>query len=516
MPVRHIVALALAFGVALQANAAGANGRFPRAQKLIERSGDPQKLLLSATYGLLVSDDGGAEWRHVCELGFAFAVAEIDPLAAVFSDDSMIVKGTRSLNRAPPPFCAFEPVLGGMGTDTVADFALDAATPDRVLALFMSRGETGLTVNRLFESVDAGRTFQAYGAPLPESDVAFGITLDISPNDASRLYATATGRDGAGLFARSDDAGETWSTSVLALAPDEYPYIAAVHPTNSDAVFVRTDLWAYRDEGIDEADDALLYSDDGGLSFRELIRRGGKLLGFALSPDGGQVLVAYGDPVEPARTVDESVLGIYRASTADFAFTKIYDGSVSCLAWTERGVYACTSQADNGFALGIAPDADFELGMTDVFAPLLDLTTVRPIECPACTSGAACQETWPDTCALFESCDAPVATPASGGSDCGGAGGTSSGGSGGAGGAANGGAASGGSPGGGTVGRGGASNNAVERARESKSNGACGCRALGRPSSASTWWFFVILAAALRCRVSHRVEVFSSGRLSLR
>src|SRR5262245_64774922 len=96
---RHAVAIALAFVVALASGAAGANGRFPRAQKLVERGGDPQKLLLSATYGLLVSDDGGAEWRHICELGFAFAVAEIDPLAGVFSDGAMIVKGDRKSTR---------------------------------------------------------------------------------------------------------------------------------------------------------------------------------------------------------------------------------------------------------------------------------------------------------------------------------------------------------------------------------------------------------------------------------
>src|SRR5262245_39034021 len=128
---RHVVALALACQALLHGGAAGANGRFPRAEQLVERGGDPEKLVLSATYGLLVSDDGGGEWRHICELGYAFAVAEIDPLVGVFSDDSMIVKGTRSLNRATPPFCAFEPVLGGTGTDTVADFALDRGTPDR-------------------------------------------------------------------------------------------------------------------------------------------------------------------------------------------------------------------------------------------------------------------------------------------------------------------------------------------------------------------------------------------------
>ncbi len=508
----HPVALALAFGVALGAGHARANGRFPRAEQLIERGGNPERLVLSATYGLLVSDDGGGQWRHVCELGYAFAIAEIDPLVGVFSDDSMIVQGTRSLNRAPPPYCAFEPVLGGMGTDTVADFALDRGAPDRVLALYMTRGETGLTENHLFESIDAGRTFAEVGMPLPEDDIAFGVTLDIAPSDAARLYVTATGRDGATLFVRSDDAGATWSTSALAAAQDEYAYIAAVHPTNPDVVFVRTDLWAVNDEGIEQANDALLYSDDGGASFRELVRKAGKLLGFALSPDASQVLVAYGDPVDPARSVDESVLGIYRANTADFAFTKIYEGPISCLSWTGRGLYACVSQSQHGYALGVAPNADFELGGPDPFMPLLDLRTVRPLDCPACTSGSACSETWPDTCALFGSCDAGAPAPGSGGSECGGTGGASSGASGAAGasGRANGGATNGGATSGGAT-SGGAANN-----HESDLNGSCGCRTVGRRTSATPLVFFLILAAALRCRVSRRAKRISSRPLSLR
>jgi hypothetical protein len=497
---RHVVALALACQALLHGGTASANGRFPRAEQLVERGGDPEKLVLSATYGLLVSDDGGGEWRHICELGYAFAVAEIDPLVGVFSDDSMIVKGTRSLNRAEPPFCAFEPVLGGMGTDTVADFALDRGAPDRALALLMARGDTGLTVNRLFESVDAGRTFVEVGAPLPEDDVAFGITLDIAPSDATRLYLTATGRDGSGLFVRSDDAGETWSTSALPLADEEYPYIAAVDATNADAVFVRTDLWALDDDGIIRANDALFYSDDGGTSFRELIRRGAKLLGFALSPDGSQALVAYGDPVDPARSVDESVLGIYRASTADFAFTKIYDGPVSCLAWTERGLYACVSQSEHEFALGIAPNADFELTSTDPFMPLLDLRTVLPLDCPACTSAAACLETWSDTCALFESCDAGVPVAGSGGSMCGG--------SGGAGGASSGASGAAGASG---ASSGGASSGAGANDRESESNGSCGCRAAGERAREPIV-FFLILAAALVRRVSQRLRKTFFGR----
>jgi hypothetical protein len=357
----------------------------------------------------------------------------------------------------------------------------------------MERGDGGGVVNRLYESLDAGRTFTPFGQPLPEEVVTFGVTLDLAPSNPLRIYATATGRDVAGVFVRSDDDGESWRTTALRLEPEENPYIALVDPANVDVVYVRTDLWAPSDEGIYEANDALLYSYDGGASFRELFRAKGKLFGFALSPDGSEVLVGYGDPVDPARVVDAAALGIYRASTSDFAFTKIYAGSVSCLTWTANGLYACTSQGEREFALGIAPSSDFDLGVAEPFAPLLDLREVRgPVECPACTTRGACLESWPTTCALFGSCDAGAPTNGSGGTDCAGATGASGGG---AGGASAGGAS-------GTAGRGTAGTHDRE-----KTDGSCGCRAGGLGEGRALAW-----AGLLVAMFGGRVLLRSRGR----
>src|SRR5262245_44041385 len=185
---RRILTLAgFALATLVSADPALANGRFPRAERLLEQGGDPDRLVLAATYGLLFTNDHGTDWRHLCDLGFAFANAEIDPLIGVFPDGSLLVKGSRSLNRALPPYCVFEPVLGGMGTDTAVDFSLDRSMQNRVLALFMARSDAGGVVNRVLESLDAGRTFAPFGMPLPESDVTFGITLDVVPSDPPRL-----------------------------------------------------------------------------------------------------------------------------------------------------------------------------------------------------------------------------------------------------------------------------------------------------------------------------------------
>jgi hypothetical protein len=140
--------------------------------------------------------------------------------------------------------------------------------------------------------------------------------------------------------------------------------------------------------------------------------------------------------------------------------------------------------------------------VSDPFTPLLDLTMVGgPVDCPACTSAAACSESWASTCALFESCDAAVPPPSSGEGDCAGAGGESSAGSAGSAAAGSSGAASGG----------------VGPRDGEKADDSCACRAIGRRANAGPLvWFFLILAVALRCRVSRRVASFSSSALSLR
>ncbi|HEX6765043.1 MAG TPA: MYXO-CTERM sorting domain-containing protein [Polyangiaceae bacterium] len=497
MPHRlRVLAISFSAGlcVLLGAPASEANGRFPRGELLIERNGNSNELTLGATYGLLFTNDRGVEWRHVCELGFAFAFDEIDPVLGVFSDEAMLVKGSRSLNRAPAPYCAFEPVLGGSNTETAVDFTLDRTTLDRVVALEMLRGDGGGVVNQLFVSTDAARTFVPYGEPLPDMDVAFGITVDVAPSDARRIYVSATGRTASQVFARSDDGAASWTTVDLMMSDEEYPYIAAVDPQDPDHVYVRTDFWATDDQGIVQANDGLFYSDDGGRNFRLLYRAAGKLFGFALSPDGSEVLIGYGDPVDPSRQVDEAALGIYRASTSDFMFEKIYEGSVSCLAWTAAGLYACTPQDTRGYALGIAPNADFDLATPDPFTPLLELPDVRPLDCPACTSAADCLPEWPQACAVFGNCDAGTVAPATGGTTCT-SGGASSGGAGGVGGNAAG--------AGGTSGV-GASNNRPPS--EPPSDSSCGCRAVGAGASAGSFATFLVAFVALARRRRLRRE----------
>jgi hypothetical protein len=505
---RIVAAGLVVFGFATP-DVAFANGRFPRAQRLTEVNGDPDTLVLSATYGILLTTDGGESWRHLCELGFAFSIDDIDPLVEVVGDGAMVVQVSRSLNRAAEPFCDFVPTLGGGGSERVVDFALDREDPARLVALRLGRGESGGVENRLLVSEDSGVSFEPMGVALPPEALTFGLTFDAAPSDRERLYVSGADAEDRGVVLRSSDAGESFESAVLPLEPGEYPYIAGVHPTDPDVIYLRTDAWVADADGVLTANDALLYSDDGGQTFREVYRAGAKLFGFALSPDGSHLLIAYGDPVEPSRAVDAGAFGIYRAEVGEHEFSKIYAGPVSCLSWTQSSLYACTSQVERGFALGVAESAEFELDDAEPFAPLLDLTRVAgPIECPACSTSAVCAATWSETCALFGSCETSSASteecvagaPAQGDAGTGGATGDA-----GAGGAA------------GDTSMGGVGPGIVD-ARAS-GDGACGCRVAARTSNGggAAWSILALVAMGwrlLRARTRLR-EMFLRTRTEI-
>jgi MYXO-CTERM domain-containing protein len=166
------------------------------------------------------------------------------------------------------------------------------------------------------------------------------------------------------------------------------PFIAAIHPSNADRIFVRTDDW----EGPDDyaAQDALLQTTDAGKTWTEVLRKNAKLFGFALSPGGDTVLAGYGDPVQAGgQSTNSDDFGIYKATTAGLQFERIYAAAISCLRWTGQGLYACMVQnhpelPSPGMSLGFAPNANFTAMTPNPFTSLLDVKKVKgPLACVA-------------------------------------------------------------------------------------------------------------------------------------
>jgi MYXO-CTERM domain-containing protein len=479
-------------GLAVQPSAAFANGRFPRAQRLVEDRSNAERLLLAATYGLIITS--GATWRLICETSYSFVFGEeSDPIVDITNNGSILASAFRSLNRSEESGCHFVARLGALENQSIIDYSLEGGATEKVIAVQRSFDDATGQVHQLYESSDDGLTWTALGTALPSDSIQTVLTLDSAPSNRQRLYVSGLDENSNGVLLRSDDRGGNWTSFPIQVDAESFeaPYIAAVDRGNADKLYVRTDYWHFDEsEGIEAASDRLLYSDDGGANFSELYQASGKLFGFALSPDMQSVLIGYGDPQSGGgRVVDLGAVGLYKSATTDFSFTKIFEGSITCLTWTAQGLYACTPQQETGFEVGRAESADFTLSNAAPFEALLRFADVRgPLDCPACTTGAGCGTDWEEQCDLFSACDVMPNLPPS--NDCpeGGAPGMGGGASTGTG---------GGSGGSMTTTSGGSSGNMDAGIAGTPATGAaadtdgCGCRAVSKTARGEVGWLLV-------------------------
>jgi hypothetical protein len=372
---------------------------------LVEDPTNPDHLALAATYGIVTTTDRGRSWYHICEASFAdLASYTGDPLLDFTNDGAMLVGVQQTLN-ASRDGCRWTPMLGG-GSHFVVDYTVQRSAPRTVVAL-LATFANGTSTYSLWKSIDGAENWFELG----EVPGDYAYTVDVDPAQPSHIYVT-TVADNVGQLLRSDDEGRTFTAHPIPHTDiGEAPYLAALHPSEPERIYVRTDAWTTID-GTLTANDALLYSSDGGATWTELFRNQAKMLGFALSPDGRTLLIGYGDPFVGGTTSVPGPLGVFKSATDAFAFTPIFGAHVGCLSWTKQGVYVCASQHFDQFELAFSPDADFSSD-AGCLSPILRLPEVRgPLACPSDTAGFTCTLYWQAVCGPLRACADAGTSPA--------------------------------------------------------------------------------------------------------
>jgi photosystem II stability/assembly factor-like uncharacterized protein len=414
----------VALGLSLTSSAALANGRYPLAQQLLVDPQDPAHLFLRSTYGVLTTSDAGTTWSWLCEAGIGYDSGE-DPMMAILGDGSVLAGASTGLFVTRDGGCSW-PKDATLGDRFVRDLAAES-DGSGVLAVTVVVRNDGHYDAGLWRSPDRAGTWTSLGNVTAESVLPF--TLDPAPSDSRRIYVTgavlpamgdagaASSGDGPGALFRSRDGGATWERRPIpGTSRQSAPYIAKVDPKDPDGLYVRVrGEW----NGTDPVQSWLLYSNDGGNTWRELFRAKADMLGFAIAPDGS-VLVGMGDTRDIMRPVDTTVLGVYRGSPPDFAFSRSFEGQVGCLTYSGSSLYVCGGQERDGFELGVSTD-----GAT--FAPVFRYGTVEgPLACAADTPQAMqCTSQWVFACRGLGKCphvDAgaePSAGPAGSSGCCG-------------------------------------------------------------------------------------------------
>jgi hypothetical protein len=338
--------------------AAQANGRFPRAQTVLEK-GD--LLVLRATFGLLLSHDRGKSWDWICEQAMGFSGAWDPPLA--LGDDGTIFIGLEKGLRSTKDGCGFvdHHELDGQLVSDLTEF----------------HGETWAATSTPGQSAFVWRTqggkFVRWSKGIPGTYID---TLDVYRgkigSSPGRVYLTGieTGKPIAPHFYRSDDDGVTFTEQKPAWPHVARLFIAAIDPIHPERVFVRS-------LGVDGSD--LLLTEDAGKTFRVVLHFDGAMFGFAMN--GDDVWAGSGTPTE----------GLWRSTDRGRTFSKVRDQLVYCLR-AGSVLYACSEPyVPQGYALASSRDN----GTT--WEALGNFTSVRgPVACAA-GDGAKCVEPWAQT-----------------------------------------------------------------------------------------------------------------------
>ena len=377
-----------AAAVTLSPDAARANGRFPGATQLVV-SGNTASLLTS--FGLVTTTDGFVTPRWFCEASLGLDPVDNSGLGqGLFGDGTLMVSSQERLIAAKLGGCSSNVVAGPTGLWFI-DVSVSKTLKSHGIAALQGRNQSNFCVGLLQQTSDNGQTWSGFGAPLPNGFCP--LTLDYGANEDT-LYVSGyeikpDGVTLAGQLLVSTDRGQTWTVREI---PNAYrPFIAAVDPVDPTTLYLRT---------IDPPSSGdLLVTTNAGVSFRKLATLTGIPLqhfgptGVAISPDGTRL--AYG-------SVNEGLFVVYDPKSPLATPVKRGQFPVTCLTWTNEGLYACSLPTEcRPFVVGRSTDD----GAT--FTPIL-ASLDRVGDTSACTPdtavGGQCASAWPAVQARLPSC----------------------------------------------------------------------------------------------------------------
>ncbi len=335
---------------------------------LVSRPGDPSRLALRATYGLLLSTDGGNDWDWVCERAVGYGGNE-DPSLAITGSGVIVVGTFEGTMRSTDGGCHWS--ANSDWPSSVIDLTTRPTATDHVYALtsrYEAMGDAGASYrSELYVSNDAG----AHWSSRSIVDAALLVdSIEVAPSDPNRAYISAVrtrAHESEGVLLRSNDDGAHWEEHRFPIArADRGIYIAAIDLKNPDRVYLRA-------SSVDASE--LFVTSDGGKT-AQAIFHGGPLPGFALA-NAGQTIFA-GGPKD----------GLLRASVGDLHFETVTHTPIQCLTAIGEALWNCAPTTE-GYVLGASNDRGAH------FSPRLTLTGMRgPLKCESPSAMGVCAQEW--------------------------------------------------------------------------------------------------------------------------
>jgi photosystem II stability/assembly factor-like uncharacterized protein len=341
---------------------AQADGAFPDEFSLHFPPGAPDRILIGANFGLLVSEDDGLSWRYSCEpwivAGSNSALANNSVSFYQVTQDGAYLATSVNLTRSSDVACTWPISAGAVLGQRVADIFPDPNDASFVLAIVVLLNPTNIT-SYLVASHDGGKTFDPehlYETP----DLLTGV--EIARAKAGVVYATTISLSGgAAQFLVSPDRGSTWTATAIPNAPRTEPRILTVDPDDEKKVYLRI---------VDAVSDSIMMTDDSGQSFRTILPPVGTQLAAFLRAGDGTLFAG-------TRTGK-----LYVLSPGAQDFVPRDAPHLRCLGQRPGSarIYACTDMVVDGYSLASSDDQGQTFQRVMSFRDLLGPLTCAPVQ----------------------------------------------------------------------------------------------------------------------------------------
>jgi uncharacterized protein (TIGR03382 family) len=355
-------ALALGAASVLLAQPVRANGAFPDEFSIHFQPGAPQRILMGANFGLLISEDDGATWRYACEPWVVSSSnAALSNTSVSFyqvTADAVLLADALTVTRSDDVACTWPTAGGVAATVRVTDLFPDPNDASFVLAISVILNPTDV-VSYIVASHDGGKTFDA--PHLYETrDLLTGVEMARSTPGVA--YATTVSiSGGAAHFLASADRGAHWTTLPLAIPSGTEPRILAVDPEDDQTVYLRL---------VTSLSDSILMTANGGQSFQTILPPIGTSLSSFLRAGDGALYAG-------TRTGK-----LYVQPAGATGFTERSAPHLRCLGQrpgTTR-IYACADGVADGFSLATSDDNGLSFQPMMSFTELLGPLTCAPVQ----------------------------------------------------------------------------------------------------------------------------------------
>ncbi len=340
----------------------------PQALSVNFRPGSANPILVSTTFGAVISSDLGASWKVVCEEAIGYGTGQ-RPAWYLSPSQAMFAGSFRGLFVSRGDACFWQSVADFEPTGCM-DLQGQAGT------ILATTGKFGVT-NKIVRSTDDGVTW----VPTPEASATlFYSTIRIAASDPQRVYAAAWWfMPNTSVLLRSDDNGQTFTRKDLsaALPAAGAFYVLAVHPLKPNVLFASV----IRDEEPRAA--WLLKSTDSGDTFSPVVAT-------------TEVFNSVGFGGDPSVVYAASGNALYRSTDEGQTFALLpAPQRNACVASRGADVFSCGLQELDGFAVG--------QGDGGPFSPLLKWSRISgPFVCPQGSLVASlCDPLWPVVKATF-------------------------------------------------------------------------------------------------------------------